>query len=103
MQIIPVQSKDNNLHRKKEFEGFEKMLETTKEVCQLYGYKYEKLEITNLWINFSEKSSHNPHTHSNNIFSGVWYPFKNTSQTPIIFIDPRPQTNIGQPKYLREK
>ena len=97
-----VQSKDQNLHRKKSFEGFtNKILESTKEVCQLYGYKYDKLEITNLWINFSEEgSAHNPHTHSNNIFSGVWFPFKNTSQTPMIYLDPRQQTNIFQPNIF---
>ena len=51
----------------------------------------KKLEITNMWIKFSQKGDiHNPHTHSNNIFSGVWYPFENKTQTPIMFQDPRP-------------
>ena len=31
-----------------------------------------------MWINYSQKGDmHNPHNHSNNIFSGVWYPFHN--------------------------
>ena len=94
------QSVDNNLMNKKEYENLKnKILETTKEVCKFYSYKYEKIDITNSWINFSSKNCfHNPHTHSNNIFSGVWFPFKNTSRTPIIFIDPRQCASVLLPE-----
>ena len=76
------QSVDNNLMNKKEFKNLKnKILQTTKEVCKFYSYKYEKIDITNLWINFTAKGTiHNPHSHSNNILSGVWFPFKNTSE-----------------------
>ena len=40
---------------------------------------------------------HSPHTHSNNIFSGVWYPFEDISKTPIMFQDPRPACNVMIP------
>ena len=94
------QSVDNNLMNKKEYENLKnKILQTTKEVCKFYSYKYEKIDITNLWINFSAKgTTHNPHSHSNNILSGVWYPFQNTSNTPIIFIDPRQCATILLPE-----
>ena len=94
------QSVDNNLMNKKEYENLKnKILQTTKEVCKFYSYKYEKIDITNSWINFSSKNCfHNPHTHSNNIFSGVWFPFKNTSRTPIIFIDPRQCASVLLPE-----
>ena len=94
------QSVDNSLIDKKGFENLtSKIVQTTKEVCSSYSYKYKNIEITNLWINFSPKGTvHNPHNHSNNLLSGVWYPFENTSNTPIIFIDPRPAANILLPE-----
>ena len=34
-----------------------------------------------MWLNISKKNvSFPPHTHSNNIFSGVWYPFEDISK-----------------------
>ena len=97
--FVSSQSINNKLHEKKEYQPLvTKILNTTKEVCQLYKYTYKSLEITNLWINHSKKgASHNPHNHSNNIFSGVWYPFKDISNTPIIFQDPRPAVSVLYP------
>ena len=94
------QSVDNNLMNKKEFKNLKnKILQTTKEVCKFYSYKYEKIDITNLWINFTAKGTiHNPHSHSNNLLSGVWYPFKNTSKTPIMFLDPRQVASVLLPE-----
>ena len=57
-----------------------------------------EIEITNMWVNISQKGdAHMPHNHSNNIFSGVWYPFKNKI-TPIFFYDPRPVGNFWSPR-----
>ena len=94
------QSVDNSLIDKKGFENLtSKIVQTTKEVCSSYSYKYKNIEITNLWINFSPKGTvHNPHNHSNNLLSGVWYPFENTSDTPIIFIDPRQCASVLLPE-----
>ena len=40
------QSVDNNLMNKKEFKNLKnKILQTTKEVCKFYSYKYEKIDI----------------------------------------------------------
>ena len=93
------QSINRMLHKEKDFSDLtKKILDTTHDVCEFYSYAYDSLEITNLWVNFASKgTTHNPHTHSNNLFSGVWYPFENTSQTPIMFQDPRPACNIMIP------
>jgi len=93
-------SKDNKLHKKNTFKPLvDKILETTKEICQSYNYEYKSLEITNLWINISQEGDcHSPHNHSNNIFSGVWYPFESKYPTPIMFHDPRPSQAHFAPK-----
>ena len=55
--------------------------------------------MTNMWINYSrEGDMHAPHTHSNNTFSGVWYPFHSDVQVPIYFQDPRPSSGVWQPR-----
>ena len=98
-QTVPRQTKNENLNKLKSFKKLtNKILDTTKEVCKLYEYKYDKLDITNMWLNISNKNIFfPPHTHSNNIFSGVWYPFEDVSKTPIMFLDPRPGSNVMIP------
>ena len=92
-------SVDNNLQKRKEYKPLvDKILSTTKEVCEIYEYEYESLEITSLWINIAKTGDfHSPHTHSNNIFSGVWYPMI-CEETPIIFSDPRTQNDNWSPR-----
>tara|TARA_Y100000816_G_C25816853_1_gene427469 strand:+ start:34 stop:639 length:606 start_codon:yes stop_codon:yes gene_type:complete len=99
MHSFPKQTENQNLNKLKIFEKLtNKILNTTKEVCEKYEYKYDKIEITNMWLNVSKKDVFfPPHSHSNNIFSGVWYPFEDTSKTPIMFQDPRPACNIMIP------
>ena len=94
-------SKNNNLHLEPEFKGFvNKVISTTKDIIEVYQWSYDKLEITNMWINISQKGdAHMPHSHSNNIFSGVWYPFKN-KVTPIFFYDPRNVANFWSPRKV---
>ena len=96
-------SVDNRLQEKKEYQSLVKtILDNTKEICRMYEYWYEKLEITNMWINCSKKGDmHSPHKHSNNTFSGVWYPFQSKTQTPIFFQDPRPSHGVWQPRKSR--
>ena len=93
-------SKNNELQKKNEYkEIVDKILDVTKEVCKLYNYEYKSLEITNLWINMSHKGDfHSAHSHSNNVFSGVWYPIKSEKPTPIRFNDPRPANGLLNPK-----
>jgi uncharacterized protein (TIGR02466 family) len=51
--------------------------------------------MTGMWANMLKKGeSHPPHTHSNNIFSGVYYL---EDGAPIQFFDPRPQASVLHP------
>ena len=61
-------------------------------------YEYDKIEITNMWSNHLYKGeSHPPHTHSNNLFSGVYYLCFGIT-APIQFFDPRVQSSILVPR-----
>ena len=101
--MLAKQSVNNSLNKEKQFEVLtNKIIDTTKEICDFYGYLYNSIEITNLWVNFSSKNCfHSPHTHSNNVFSGVWFPFENTSKTPIYFQDPRPAADVLKPRMSK--
>ena len=88
-----LQTKDD-LHKKLHLFKT-KVFETTEMVCKESKFLYDTLEITGMWANMLKKGdSHPPHTHSNNVFSGVYYL---ESGAPIQFFDPRPQANILQP------
>ncbi len=66
----------------------------TEKICEDLNYKYENIEMTGMWANKLVKGEvHPPHTHSNNIFSGVYY-LEGGSQ--IQFFDPRPQASVFQ-------
>ena len=93
-------SVDNNLHKKPEYKTLvDKIIDSTKEVSKLYEYQYTDIEITSLWVNISPKgSAHSVHNHSNNTFSGVYYPIESKSQTPIMFQDPRPAVGVWAPR-----
>ena len=66
----------------------------TEKICEDLNYKYESIEMTGMWANKLVKGQvHPPHTHSNNIFSGVYY-LEGGSQ--IQFFDPRPQASVFQ-------
>ena len=52
-----------------------------------------------MWANIlQQKESHPPHTHSNNIFSGVYYLRASDQTAPIQFFDPRPQASVFKPR-----
>ena len=66
----------------------------TEKICEDLNYKYESIEMTGMWANKLIKGEvHPPHTHSNNIFSGVYY-LEGGSE--IQFFDPRPQASVLQ-------
>ena len=94
------QSQDE-LHKIKTFSNLTKtIIDINKYVLDAQGYIGE-IEITNMWGNILRPQSqraHAPHTHSNNILSGVFY-LKTSSETaPIQFFDPRPQAHIFTPR-----
>ena len=64
---------------------------------ETYKYEYDKIDITGMWANqLSTGETHPPHTHSNNILSGVYYLHARNS-APIQFFDPRPQASVLHP------
>ena len=67
----------------------------TEHICKRYEYLYDRLEFTGMWANKLKVGDiHPPHTHSNNVFSGVYY-LEGGSQ--IQFFDPRPQASVLHP------
>ncbi len=88
-----LQTKDN-LHTKLPLFK-KKVFETTEKVCREFKFLYNTLEITGMWANKLKKGdSHPPHTHSNNVFSGVYFLEQGS---PIQFFDPRPQASVLHP------
>ena len=100
LNILDFETPDNNLHEHLAFLSFTKIVkECTKEILRINQYFFEDIEITNMWGNLlSEKESHPPHTHSNNIFSGVYYLRASDQTAPIQFFDPRPQASVFKPR-----
>ena len=88
-----VQTQDD-LHKK--LPSFKrKVFEVTEKICRESKYRYDTLEVTGMWANMLKKGdSHPPHTHSNNVFSGVYYL---EDGAPIQFFDPRPQASVLHP------
>ena len=66
------------------------ILDTTNTILtDTFKYTYDSIEITNMWASKYEKGHyHGPHTHANNVLSGVYYL---TNGTPVQFFDPRPE------------
>jgi len=54
--------------------------------------------ITGCWANINPPgSAHRPHTHPNNVISGVYYVQTIGEGDEIVFHDPRPQAHVIQP------
>ena len=82
---------------------FSDLRDKVKEVSGQYlndlEYAYDSLEITGMWANkLYEGNSHPPHTHSNNILSGVYYFSASKETSPIQFFDPRVQAHVLKPR-----
>ena len=74
--------------------------DVSKHILNEQGYMGE-IEITNMWGNILRPQSqraHAPHTHSNNILSGVFYLKTSPNTSPIHFFDPRPQASVFVPR-----
>jgi uncharacterized protein (TIGR02466 family) len=97
LQYVQLKGKDDDLHRMSYFRSLtDKVLEYSEKILKDGDYEFDKIEITNMWGNLlSEGQSHAPHTHSNNILSGVYYL---QSGSPIQFFDPRPAATILKPR-----
>ena len=76
------------------------IIDVSKHILNEQGYMGE-IEITNMWGNILRPQSqraHAPHTHSNNILSGVFYLKTSPNTSPIHFFDPRPQASVFTPR-----
>ena len=52
-----------------------------------------------MWSNVLKSGeTHRPHTHSNNILSGVYYLKSDKNSSPIQFFDPRAQATVFRPR-----
>ena len=92
-----------NLHRNKLYDKLtNKVVENTKKVFDSLHFEYQGFNITDMWSNVLKPGeTHRPHTHSNNILSGVFYvDAKQTSG--IMFTDPRPQAGVIQPDVTKQ-
>ena len=80
----------------------EKIVENTKKVFDTLSFEYQGFSITDMWSNVLKPGeTHRPHTHSNNILSGVYY-VEAQQTSGIIFSDPRPQAGVIQPDVTKQ-
>ena len=89
----------NNLHKIPEFASLRNSInDATYEVVKKMEFKYDSLEMTGMWGNALPKgNAHAPHTHSNHLFSGVFYVQSDELSSPIQFFDPRPHAHVMRP------
>ena len=69
------------------------------DILDKLDYKADEIEITDMWANVLKKNeTHQPHTHSNNFLSGVFYIDADDTMPGITFQDPRPGANVILPR-----
>jgi uncharacterized protein (TIGR02466 family) len=79
-----------------------KILEYSKNVFDKLELKYDSFKITDMWSNVLKPGeTHRPHTHSNNMLSGVYY-VDAVETSGIVFTDPRPQAGVIQPDVNKQ-
>ena len=93
------QSKPDLVEHKKYKALVEAIHKSVKYVFSDLKYNYDSYIITDMWSNMSKKGEfHRPHTHSNNILSGVYYiQSDDNERANIQFYDPRPQSDVLTP------
>lgn len=80
----------------------DKIATHTAQYLEEMKYKYEGFKITGMWANvLDENEFHRPHSHSNNMLSGVYYVKSSKRHPGIVFQDPRTQVDILVPE-IRE-
>ena len=90
---------DPKLHTKPKYKALaDKVNEVSTLVFKDKQYVYDKFEITDMWSNILKSGeNHRPHTHSNNILSGVYY-VESDEAAGIQFYDPRPAAGVINPE-----
>ena len=92
-----------DLYKRREYEHFTKcVLSFTADILDKMRYVYDGFRVTDMWSNVLKPGeTHRPHTHSNNILSGVYY-VEAEQTSGIIFTDPRPQAGVIQPDVTKQ-
>ena len=89
-----------NLDKNEVFKDFNKDISRSSfEILDKLDYKADEIEITDMWANvLKQHETHQPHTHSNNFLSGVFYLDADDTMPGITFQDPRPGANVILPR-----
>ena len=89
-----------NLDKNEVFKDFNKDISKSSfEILDKLDYKADEIEITDMWANvLKQHETHQPHTHSNNFLSGVFYLDADDTMPGITFQDPRPGANVILPR-----
>ena len=93
---------DSYIHYLPKYKALSEMImKGAKYVFEDKKYDYDTFEITNMWSNILKSGeNHRPHTHSNNILSGVYY-VESDETANINFYDPRPSAGVLVPKISK--
>ncbi len=76
--------------------------EAIQAALKAFGIDDPEYIITGCWANVSPRDrDHRPHTHPNNLISGVYYVQTLGEGDEIVFHDPRPQAHVIQPILTR--
>ncbi len=92
---------ENEIHKLDIFSNLVKTIMGVTETIMEDKTYQGKPEITNMWANILRPTGqkfHAPHTHSNNVFSGVLYLKASSKTSAIQFFDPRPQASVFVPR-----
>ena len=92
--------KSPNLHTHSKYKELsDKVLYFSKSYLDDMSFEYEQHYISGMWSNILKPGeTHSPHTHANNIVSGVYYTKSEGNSPSITFLDPRPQAKVLQPE-----
>ena len=93
------------LHKNKIFKALaDNALEATQAACDALKYDPSyKLEITSMWGNILQKyECHPPHTHSNNVWSGVYYITQSPGQSSIQYFIGQQQSQVLLPRVTEQ-
>jgi uncharacterized protein (TIGR02466 family) len=89
-----------NLDKMEIFKDFTREVSKSSfEILDKLNYKADEIEITDMWANvLKQHETHQPHTHSNNFLSGVFYLDAGETTPGITFQDPRPGAGVILPR-----
>ena len=93
---------DPKLYNHKKYQALaDKIVEISALVFKDKQYVYDTFQITDMWSNVLKPGeAHRPHTHSNNILSGVYY-VDSDKAAGIQFYDPRPAAGVINPELTK--